>query len=253
MKKALLILTTAVAFLTSCKEETCDISFCDMTFHFTAESSDPDTFPVEKLQLFMKDNVSDDITGPVVFDPAALKASAVREGSTVRFSATQRIPRGNYTLWCWANVHDESVYSFDRYSLSSKNNITGSYYLLGKAAEMQIGQRLMECSFELYPVTAQVPLTIHPTYDRVVSLYVAEVALQVDADGNCSGEKTLAIEADRFEPMPPSTIYLIPTAEGSTQPAEFTLTYQVGSTNYVERAEATLQAGQNIPVTFGEP
>ena len=253
MKKILFILTVVVTFLVSCKEEPCDISFCDMTFHFSAESSDPDVFPVEKLQLFMKDNVSGNITGPIPFDPAVLIASAVWEGSTVRFSATQRIPRGNYTLWCWANVHDESVYSFDRYSLSSKNNITGSYYLLGKAVEMQIGQRLMECSFELYSVTTQVPLTIHSTYDRVVSLYIAEVALRVDAEGNYSGEKTLSIEADRFDPMPPSTIFLIPKADGSTQPAEFTLTYQVGTTNYVERTEATLQAGQNIPVTFGEP
>lgn len=253
MKKILFILTAVVVSLVSCKEETCDISFCDMTFHFTVAADDTEPFPVEKLQLFMKDNVAGSILGPITFDPALLSASAVRENDSVRFSATQRIPRGDYTLWCWANVHDESVYSFDRYSLSSKDNITGSYYLLGKAASMQIGQRLMETSFELSPVTAQVSLTILPTYDRVVSLYVAEVALQVDAEGNCSGEKTLSIEADRFEPMPPSTIYLIPTAEGSTQPAEFTLTYQIGSTNYVERAEATLQAGQNIPVTFGEP
>mgnify|MGYP005768067083 FL=1 len=259
MKKTLFILAATAALLSSCKEETCDVSFCDMTFRFTAAGDDTGEFPVGKLQLFLKDNVGGRISGPVTFDPETLKASAVEEADgSFRFSATQRIPRGDYTLWCWANVHDESVYSFDRYSISMKDNITGSGYLLGKSAGMQIGSRLMETSFDLVPVTARVPVTVHPDFDRAVSLYIADVARRVDADGNYSEPGTMAFEADRFENMPPSLIYLFPTlTDGSAgtpaRPSEFTLTYRIGTTDYVERAEALLLAGEIVPVTFGAP
>ena len=259
MKKIPFLLIVLVAMLSACKEETCDVSFCDMTFHFTTPNDGSGQFPVEKLQLFLKDNVRDQISGPINFDPSALSASAEEDTEgMIHFSATQRIPRGDYTLWCWANVYDESVYSFDRYSLSMKENITGSYYLLGKASNLQITQRLMETSFDLTPVTTQVPVSIQMTYDKIISLYIADVANQVDASGNYSGATTMAYEADRFNDMPPATIYLFPpventTTENPTQSSEFSLTYQIGSTNYVEQTEVILQTGKIVPVTFAEP
>lgn len=253
MKRLILTTILLTTLLSSCKEEYCPPPSCVLTIDFSVETlTGRQTVPVDRLTMFLLDETTSQRIGPIYLDMEQVKHSAKLSGSTYNFSIEQRLPLGEYKMWVWGNVQDESIASFDWYSLVMENNMSGGDYLLCKAKTITLKEHRQSSDEVLERLTASVNFSVAAGVGQGVALYVQPVYTKVNADMVYSADNLDRIDFELgASVVPPTQAYFFPSVEGEATQMHFTYyTTDENSTRETDVKSGILVAGETYNIEF---
>lgn len=252
MKRLILTAILLTTLLSSCKEEYCPPPSCVLTMNFSVESlTGRETLPVDKLTMFLLDETTSQRIGPIYIDMEQAKQSTKQSGSTYSFSIKQRLPLGEYKMWIWGNVEDESIASFDWYSLVMTNDMTGGDYLLCKAKNINLNELRQSSDEVLERLTASVNFSVAAGVGQGVALYVQPVYTKVNADMVYSADNADRIDFELgTSVVPPKQAYFFPTIENKTTQMHFTYTIDEENIRETDIKSEVLVAGETYNIEF---
>lgn len=225
--------------MTSCATEDCPPPQSTTTLNFTVSTA-PNMLqqrPLEKtiksLELFLMNEKKNNTIGPFKLNIAQAYRSATLidetpgntgDDSMYRFSVTEKLPYGEYKMWVWVNVSDPEIYSFDKFTISQKDDTPTGYYMLAKASNISITSITTTIDVsEILRLCAPVSLAVNDNGKPVsnVSLLLSSVCKTVSADMEYGTTGTLEYSQPK-EGILPTTVYLFQ----SESPCEITYTYK---------------------------
>lgn len=255
MKKIFIAILLSLVAFSSCKKETCPEPFCTYTMTFTVgELAGRADLPVDKLTMILLDEKRAQRTGPIYIDLSGAAENAVKNNGVYTFTISQPLPYGDFKMWIWGNVTDESVATFDWTGLNMKSNNTGNDYLLAVAEDVSIHQRHLSATKELHRLTARVNMAAVGAPDEVidgVTLFVNQINTRVDNNLEYTTHNSASIDFDATKSdIPPSHIYIFPTL--ADQQTQFTLGYNLaggGGRGSIEKSQI-IDSGQVYDIEF---